>query len=325
MSRPLSFQIGVLLVLLSTGAAISETDSQPDPVREMLVAHFQSVQGSYRRTIKSMTLPANLGLSQKDLMSALDLLQDALTHWKIEFHPGYAAFAVQAGMHLLAVNPQIMQSILDDDDGVLLHESVHLSRSQVQRQLYGIHSELVFFEWLENNLDEEKSAKAEEKLNHMLTPDDVLRLELWSLSLKTDKAALHAAREAFRVSWICETQAYYVQMLAFDQQLKQQGDVSLKRTAEMLRKTLASETGVALDRENEVAFTLFQALNPHRVTEEFQKAVLSCVLVDTHKKLLFSTLAAASGWDMQKSQKDPAYRQQSRSVGSAKYPALEFD
>src|ERR1700733_775932 len=97
-------------------------------------------------------------------------------------------------------------------------------------------------------------------------------------------------------------------MLAFDQQLKQQGEISLKRTAEMLQKTLASETGTALAGENDIAFTLFKAFDPHRVTEEFQKAVLSCVLVDTHKKLLFSTLAAASGWDLQKSQTDPVYR-----------------
>ena len=63
--------------------------------------------------------------------------------------------AVQTATHLLVANPQSMPSILEEDDDVLLHESVHLSNSQVQRQLYGLHSELVFFEWLEDHLDEE--------------------------------------------------------------------------------------------------------------------------------------------------------------------------
>ena len=244
-----------------------------------------------------------------------------MSHWKIEFRSSYAAFAVQTAAHLLVVNPQSMPSILEEDDDVLLHESVHLSSSQVQRQLYGLHSELVFFEWLEDHLDEEKASRAEASLNRTLNPDDVLRLRLWSSALRTDPAPLQAAEQAFRAGWICETQAYYVQMLAFDRQLKQRGAASLNRTADMLRKTLASETGfqhnspsadssLGLVGEDDMALTLFQSFNPCRVSEGFQEAVLSCVLLDAHKGLLFQTLAEASGWSMPKAREDPAYRRQ---------------
>src|ERR1019366_4373504 len=125
--------IAILLFLFLTGAARAETEAPEDPVREVLLAHFQTVQPDYRRTVKSLDLPPDLGLSRGDLSAALDALQDALSHWKIEFRSGYASFAVQTATHLLVVNPQSMQSILEEDDNVLLHESVHLADSQVRR------------------------------------------------------------------------------------------------------------------------------------------------------------------------------------------------
>jgi len=320
-TRWLPLRLGILLFLFSAAGARAETEAPSDPVREMLLAHFQTVQGSYHRMVKSLALPANLGLSQEELGAALDSLQEALLHWKIEFHPGYAAFAVQTAAHLLVVNPQSMPSILEEDDDVLLHESVHLSGSQVQRQSCALHSELVFFEWLEGHLDEEKASRAETELNHTLSPDDLLRLKLWSPALRTDPEPLRAAEQAFRASWICETQAYYVQMLAFDQQLKQQGAKSLQRTADMLRKTLASETGLTGD--DEMALTLFQSFNPHQVSDGFQEAVLPCVLMDAHKELLFQTLAEASGWNLAKTREDPAYRRQL--YGWARQKILRWD
>ena len=232
-----------------------------------------------------------------------------MSHWRIEFLSSYAAFAVQTTTHLLVVNPQSMPHILEEDDDVLLHESIHLSGSQVKRQLYGLHSELVFLEWLQDHLDEEKASAAEAKLNRTLNPDDILRLKLWSATLKTDPVPLRAAEETLRVSWICETQAYYVQMLVFDLQLKQQGASSLKATADMLKKTLASETGAQLG-DNDMALTLFQSFNPHRVSEGFQDAVLPCILMDAHNGLLFQTVAEAYGWDFQKAEKNPVYRRQ---------------
>ena len=98
--------------------------------------------------VKSAALPADLGLTQEDLSKALDSLQDALTHWKDRISSSYAAFAVQTATHLLVVNPQSMPHILEEDDDVLLHESVQLSDYQIKRKLYGLHAELVFFEWL---------------------------------------------------------------------------------------------------------------------------------------------------------------------------------
>jgi hypothetical protein len=320
-NKRVSLRVGILLIFFSAGAVRSDTEAPADPVREMLLAHFQTVQGSYRRMIESLPIPPDLGLSRNELGTALDSLQDALSHWKIEFRASYAAFAVQTATRLLVVNPQSMPSILEDDDDVLLHESVHLSSSQIQRELYGLHSELVFFEWLEDHLDEEKASRAETALNRTLSPDDVLRLRLWSSALRTDPAPLKAAEQAFRTGWICETQAYYVQMLAFDHQLKQRGAASLNRTADMLRKTLASETGFqrnspsagnspVLVDEDDMALTLFRSFTPHRVSEGFQEAVLSCVLLDAHKGLLFQTLAEASGWSIQKAGKDPTYRRE---------------
>jgi len=317
--RCVSLRIGILLILFSAGGVRSETDAPADPVREMLLAHFESVQGVYRGLVKSLVLTPDLGLSRKELEAGLDSLQNALSHWKIEFHPGYAAFAVQSASHLLVVNPQSMPSILEEDDDVLLHESVHLSSSQVKRQLYGLHSELVFYEWLQDHLDEEKASQVEANVNHTLSPDDILRLKLWSPAIKTDPVPLRAAAQALRAGWICETQAYYVQMLAFDEQLKQSGATSLKQTADMLRKTLASETGLhppssgespGLVPEDDMALTLFQAFNPRRVSEQFQEAVLSCVLMDTHKALLFKMLAETAGWNLSKARKDSAYRHQ---------------
>jgi len=303
-------RLGVILflvVFINPGSR-AETDMPSDPVREMLLAHYQTVERDYQRLIKKLTLPVNLGLNQADLLKALEALQYALLQWKIEFHSGFAAFAVQSSTHLLAVNPQSMPSILEDDDDVLLHESVHLSTSQIQRQLYGLHSELIFFEWVQDHLDEERASRAEDALKHTLTPDDILRLKLWTPSLQTNSAPFHALEQAFRTSWICETQAYYVQMLAFDRQLKQQGPLSLKQTADMLRKTLVSETGIQLKSEDDMVLTIFQSFDSHRVSEGFQEAVLSCVMMDAHKELLFKTLAEISGWDPAKAAKDAAYR-----------------
>jgi len=314
-----SLKTWIFFILFLAVSARCEMDAPADPVREMLLAHYNSVQGDYRRLFKNLTLPSDLGLTSDDLATALDSLQNALLHWKIEFHAGYAAFAVQTATHLLVVNPQSMPSILEEDDDVLLHESVHLSKSQIERQLYGLHSEFVFFEWIQDHLDEAKASAAEARINHTLNPDDILRLELWSPALRTDRMALRAIEEAFRTSWICETQAYYVQMLAFDHQLKQEGAPPLKQTADMLRRTLASETGFAknspasmdspgLIGEDDMALTVFQSFNPHQVTAGFQEAVLSCVLMDIHKGLLFKTFAEMSGWNLRQAKKDPAYR-----------------
>jgi hypothetical protein len=198
-----------------------------------------------------------------------------------------------------------MQGILEEDDDVLLHESVHLTRSQIKRASDGLHDELIFLERLPDHLDEEKASQAEARLNRTLNPDDILRLKLWSQDLVKDTEALRAARLALRESWICETQAYYVQLLVLDRRLKRQETRSLKAAADRLRQTLISETG--LSGQEDMALTLFQSFNPRLVTEGFQEAVLPCVLMNAHSALLFQTLAETSGWDIQKAGKDPAY------------------
>lgn len=274
----------------------------------MLLAHYQSIQDDYRKVAKMLTLPPSLGLTHADLLSGLDHLQDALLHWKIQFEGGPAALAVHLPDQLLTVNPRSMQDILEEDDYSLLHESVHLSDSQIQRQLYGLHAEFVFMEWLQDHLDEDKAGKAESHMSGTLSPDDVLRLKLWSPELKTDPVALPAAREAFRQSWICEIQAYDVQMMAFDRLVKNLGGQSLKQEAGLLQRTLASETGGQTSFST--GFAIFKSFNPRQVTEGFQESVLGCVLMDTHKALIFKTVVEMKGWSLKRAAKDAAYRRQ---------------
>jgi len=323
--------LGILL-LFPARQARSDSDAQPpdDPAREMLVARFQSVQDDYRRAMKTLALPPTLGLSRADLLGGIDHLHDALLHWKIQFEGGNAALSVHLPERLLSVNPQSMQDILEQDDYSLLHESVHLTDPQIQRQLYGLHAEFVFMEWLQDHLDEDKADQAESHMSGTLSPDDVLRLKLWSPDLKTDPTALTAGRrpairavpppawggrdalpaaaEAFRQSWICEIQAYDVQMMAFNRFVKHLGGPSLKREAALLEKTMASEGGAPSDLS--MGFGLFESFNPGRVTDGFQEAVLSCVLMNAHKALIFQTVAEMHGWNLKRAVKDAAYRRQ---------------
>jgi len=310
-------------ILISVAGALlyAEIEAPADPVRDMLLAHYESVEKGYRNLISGLSLPLELGLTAQDLNTALDSLHHALSEWKIEFRPSYAAFAVQTATHLLVVNPQSMPHILENDDDVLLHESVHVAKDQVARQLYGLHAELVFFEWIQEHVDEDKAAKAEERLRHSLTPDNVLRLKLWAEPLSVSSGPWKNAANALRASWICEIQAYYVQMLAFNRQLQAQGALPLDRTAEMLRKTFASELAAKpysaqstesplTMKEDDIALNVFQSFRATSVSPGFQDAVLACVLMDTHKGLLFKTLTEAGGWDLRKANADTAYRRQ---------------
>lgn len=302
--------MGLILGLFLLPARQSRADSPipDDPAREMLLARFQSVQGDYRQAVKTLPLLPTLGLSHADLLGGIDHLHDALLHWKIQFEGGDAALAVHLPDRVLSVNPRSMQDILEQDDYSLLHESVHLSDPQIQRQLYGLHAEFVFMEWLQDHLDEDKTNEAESHLSGTLSPDDVLRLKLWSPDLKTDPTALSSAAEAFRQSWICEIQAYDVQMMAFDRFMKHLGGPSLKREAELLEKTMASEGGAPSDLS--MGFGLFESFNAGRITEGFQDAVLGCVLMNPHKALIFRTVAEMHGWNMERARKDTAYRRQ---------------
>ena len=62
-----SLKAGIVLILFCASWAHSDTEQANNPVREMLLAHFETVQGNYRRMVKSLTLPSDLGLSQADL------------------------------------------------------------------------------------------------------------------------------------------------------------------------------------------------------------------------------------------------------------------
>ncbi len=309
--------IYIILSLLATARA----ESPDEPAREMLLSHYHAVEAGYRQTLQELHWSANLGITLAALSTGLDHLEEALEHWTIEFQGGNAALAVHAPQQRLAVNPQSMQSILEDqDDFSLLHESVHLTTAQEKRQLYGLYHELLFADWLVNHFDEKRTRDYEKKVGHVLGLEDLLGQQLWSPALRTDEAAREAASSAVRESWICEIQAYQVQLMAIDHAMQKTQGRSLHQRLSVIRKMLALETAPAASAEVEerpellgdedVGLAVFQSFRSQRVTDAFQKAVLACVLLNPHNALVFQAIAWSQGWNLERAGTNAAYRDQ---------------